>query len=386
MPDAGRASGVSWGSAYSWDMLNVQSSRERQKRLLAVLAERGVDAAVIGASEHVYYFTAHHSGWVHRPGFVLRSDGRSWLTMANHVAPPSRVAADEIVSYEANWGGTLRQDQADIVSAQVLDELKRAGVTRLAIDASAMTSRVAMNFSGHVEAIDDALFQLRRVKDADELATIRQAIACTHAMYKRAREIIEPGVPELRVFNELHAAAVNAGGGPLTAHLGNDYAVGKPGGPAREGVNAEAGQLYILDLGPAVGGYFADNCRTFAVNHRPTDAQHNAWEAIRASLALVESLARPGVRCRDLWTAVDEQLKSTLGTGLPHHLGHGVGLSAHEYPHLNMKWDDVLLEGEIFTAEPGTYSHELNGGIRLENQYLVEADGVRNLVDFPLDL
>jgi Xaa-Pro aminopeptidase len=45
-----------------------------------------------------------------------------------------------------------------------------------------------------------------------------------------------------------------------------------------------------------------------------------------------------------------------------------------------------LLEGEIFTAEPGLYSQELRGGIRLENLYLVTKDGVKNLLNFPLDL
>jgi len=75
--------------------------------------------------------------------------------------------------------------------------------------------------------------------------------------------------------------------------------------------------------------------------------------------------------------AVNEHFKQVFGQGLPHHLGHGVGLQPHEYPHLNPHWDDVLLEGEIFTAEPGIYSNELAAGIRLENQYLVTSDGVK---------
>jgi Xaa-Pro aminopeptidase len=149
---------------------------------------------------------------------------------------------------------------------------------------------------------------------------------------------------------------------------------------------AQAGQLYILDLGPAVGGYFADNARTFAVDRRPTDVQQKAWGAIVGCLKLVEELARPGVACRALVEAVDAHLATTLDKSLPHHLGHGVGLSAHEYPHLNPHWEDVLMEGEVFTAEPGVYGPELAGGIRLENQYRVTADGVENLVSFPLEL
>ena len=46
----------------------------------------------------------------------------------------------------------------------------------------------------------------------------------------------------------------------------------------------------------------------------------------------------------------------------------------------------MLLENEIFTAEPGIYSPELRGGMRLENQYRVTRDGVENLTPIPLEL
>ena len=92
------------------------------------------------------------------------------------------------------------------------------------------------------------------------------------------------------------------------------------------------------------------------------------------------------MRCQALYEACDQALKLNRGTGMAHHLGHGVGLSPHEFPHLNPKWDDVLLEGEVFTAEPGIYAKELRGGIRIENQYLVTKDGVRNLTKFSTEL
>jgi Xaa-Pro dipeptidase len=97
-------------------------------------------------------------------------------------------------------------------------------------------------------------------------------------------------------------------------------------------------------------------------------------------------MAKPGARCRDIYSAAQEHLMQKIGKEIPHHLGHGVGLQPHEFPHLNPKWDDTLIEGEIFTAEPGIYGPELNGGIRIENQYLVTADGVENLVNFPTEL
>ena len=83
---------------------------------------------------------------------------------------------------------------------------------------------------------------------------------------------------------------------------------------------------------------------------------------------------------------MDDHLKHERGVGMTHHLGHGIGLQAHEFPHLNPKWDDVLEEGEVVTAEPGQYGPELAAGIRLENAYLVTKTGVERLIDFPMDL
>jgi Xaa-Pro aminopeptidase len=365
-------------------MLDTHYCRLRQKRLLDRMRQRQLDAVVCGWGGHVYYLTGHWTSGLHQSAVVVFADGRTWLIGANE--PPANVAADEVAAYEANWMGTQRQEQAAVVGRAVLGVLTSHKAARIGMDASIIGSQVAMELEADCEAIDPELWQLRRRKDPDELALMQAAIRCTEAMYRRGRQIIEPGVAELDVFGELHKAAVETAGEPLTALLGNDFAGGAAGGPPRKDRQAQAGQLYILDLGPGYRGYFADNARTFSVDRKPTEVQMRAWEAVAGCLKVVEDLARPGVRCRAVFEAVDEFLRDAWGQGMQHHLGHGVGLQPHEYPHLNPRWDDVLMEGEVFTAEPGVYGPELAAGIRMENQYLVTAEGVKNLVEYPLEM
>jgi Xaa-Pro aminopeptidase len=365
-------------------MLNSTYSRERQKRLLRVIEACKLDAVVLGLPQHVYYASTHRPFWLHSSAFVLFADGRSFIATAN--APSDSACADDVIAYEANWMGTQRQEQPAIVAEHVLTRLKSRQVKRIGIDGSAVTSQLAILFDGKTESIDPEMWQVRRSKLPDELGLMRQAVRCTEAMYRRAREIIAPGLAELELFNQLHAAAVQSSQEPMTALLGNDFACGVGGGPPRKDHVAQAGQLWILDLGPTYRGYFADNARVFSVDHKLTDPQLEAWHAIVATFPLIESMAKPGVRCRDIFAAVDQSLKQSIGRGLSHHLGHGVGLQPHEFPHLNPKWDDTLIEGDVFTAEPGLYGKEINGGIRLENQYLVTATGVENLLNFPMDM
>lgn len=365
-------------------MLHVEESRKRQARLRAVMAERNLDAAVVGLRHHAYYFSAHLPFWQHEGAMVVFRDGPAVLVAAN--CEPGTAAADEVLPFEAHFNYTLRQEQPFAVAELVTAELKKNKVSWIGVDASPVTAHVAIKLGVACTSIDEALWQLRRAKDPDELALMKMAIKCSEAMYRVARELIVPGISELEVYGALHAVAVQTAGEPMSAWLGNDYRCAAMGGPPRPDRKAQAGEMYILDLGPAYRGYFADNARAFAVDGQPTPLQQETRAAVLAVLAHVEAMARPGVSCRAIYHSASDLLQERTGHGMAHHLGHGVGLQPHEYPHLNPAWDDTLVEGEVFTVEPGRYAPELGGGIRIENQYLITADGVENLVDAPTEL
>jgi Xaa-Pro dipeptidase len=365
-------------------MLDPRFSKVRQERMLSTMAERKLDAVVIGDPQHVYYFSSIRPGWLHFSAFILFSDGRRWMTSAN--SPAQSAAVDEMTSYEASWMATLRQEQPAVAAGQAIEALKGRRAKRVGLDTSAVTSQVVLAGDHEFESIDPVLWQLRRRKDADELALIRKAAACADAMYARARDVISPGVLETDVYAELTAAAIREAGEPMSALLGNDYTCGGGGGSPRAGRRAKAGELYIVDVGPAYRGYFADACRTYSVDRNPTDEQSRATEAILGALNIVEQLAKPGASCREIYETVVDHLKGHPGAIFPHHLGHGIGLQPHEFPHLNPRWDDVLMEGEVFTAEPGLYAPSLAGGIRIENDYVVTSTGVENLVHSPSGL
>jgi Xaa-Pro dipeptidase len=197
-------------------MLQPDLCRQRQRRLLDVMQRERLDAVVVGLPAHVYYLSGHWPFWLHSPAFVLRADGRSVLVSANE--PAADVAADEVVAYEASWSGTQRQEQPGVVAEAVRGLLPMPAEYRFrhwGCDTSAVSASLLERAGLSYALIDADLWQLRRQKDADELALMRRAIACTEAMYRRARETIEPGVPELRVYAELHAAAVEVAGEPL---------------------------------------------------------------------------------------------------------------------------------------------------------------------------
>jgi Xaa-Pro dipeptidase len=362
---------------------NAQASRGRQHRLLAEMQKLQLDLVIVQQIEHVQWLTGARYPWTMSPAAALRADGH--LTLVAPLKPVLEAAADEVIHYEAQWHSTLRNDQRQAASVELLKTLPaQPGYKRIGVEFSCFTSHFSA-LAGERVDIEPTLYRLRRRKDADELAKIRKAIAGTKKMYELARQIVEPGITEIEVFNRLQAAAVEEFG-EMLIQTGNDYQCGARGGHPRNNRKAADGELYILDLGPAFRGYFSDNCRTIAVNRKPTDLQQKAWTSIMKVFDHIEKTAKPGKNCKELFTEAQAILDAS-GVGVfNHHLGHGIGLFPHEGPHLNPFWNDTFEVGDVFTCEPGLYDEELRAGIRLENDYVVTETGIENLSPFPMEL
>ena len=259
--------------------LDHNACRVRQQRLLAIMEEKQIDLAIFTQRENIQWLSGQWFNWYFQPAVALHANGH--LTLVAPTKPPVAAAADEVLHYEAQWHSTLRNDQRNASSEVLWDRLRAASTPqRIGVEFSTFGPSLAQHTSAELIDIEPEMYVLRRHKEADELAMIKQAIAGTEAMYKRAREIIEPGISELEVYNQLQATAVERFGEVLTG-TGNDYQCRSRGGAPRSQHEATQGDLYILDLGPAYRGYYADNCRTIAVSE-PTEEQRIAWEHVSA--------------------------------------------------------------------------------------------------------
>ena len=127
--------------------------------------------------------------------------------------------------------------------------------------------------------IEPTLYRLRRRKDADELARIRKAIAGTGKMYALARQIIEPGITEIEVFNRLQSAAVEEFGEMLTG-TGNDYQCGARGGPPRNNRQAAGRRAVHSRSRPGLSRLL---CRQLAGLRRQPQADRRAADRLDAT-------------------------------------------------------------------------------------------------------
>jgi Xaa-Pro aminopeptidase len=361
--------------------VNIEACRGRQHRLLEAVEPLDVDLVLLTRRESVQWLTGARVAAAFEAIAAITPKGHVTLALPDRqVDQPA--ATDDRIAYEGKWFSTMRDEQRAAIADAVRPKIKKP--KRVACEFDAFSPYLCLEWNVPLVEVDGIVFDLRRRKETDELRMMARANEANRAMYERAREIVQPGVNELEIYSELQAVAVRTLSEPLT-YFGQDFRSGARGGAPRNRAIG-GGEIMILDLGVGFRGYYSDNARAIAVGGEPTPAQQRAWQGVADVFEMIQSTARPGARCRELFEKADQQLRAFAPWEFKHHLGHGVGLAPHEGPHLNPMWDDTLAEGEFFTVEPGLYHEELRAGIRLEQNYLVTSDGVQLLTDWSLGL
>ncbi|NOZ04967.1 MAG: aminopeptidase P family protein [Chloroflexi bacterium] len=227
---------------------------------------------------------------------------------------------------------------------------------------------------------------LRQVKDTDELAAIRRAVALTDRAFAFLCETVAPGMSEAKIAWELEIYLRSHGSNGLAFEpiVASGPNAALPHARPSERTVAE-GEPILFDFGARVGHYCADLSRTICLGTPPAQlveifalvkrAQQAALDGIHAGQPVqqADALARDVIRD----AGYDEQFG--------HGLGHGIGLDVHESPRVSAHSDETLLAGMVITVEPGIYLPDW-GGVRIEDTVVVHGEGVESLSKAPKTL
>jgi Xaa-Pro aminopeptidase len=347
--------------------------RGRGDRLEAALAERGLDRMLVTDLTNVRYLT----GFTGTNGAAICGPGiRVFLTDFRYT---ERAAAEvpewETITVTGDWLGGIAEHLSGKIGFED-DQMSVRALTKLEEKLGEGVEPVAAG--GTVEG-------LRRVKDAEELATIAEASKLADAALASTLEEGFIGRTE-RAVAESFEAHVRAGGGTLSF----DTIVAS--GPNGAQPHAEpgdrvipTGELVVFDMGAKLDGYCSDGTRTYATGDLSEEGRRVYDTVLAAQQAALDAI-RPGEKGEDVDAAARKVIDAAgHGEHFGHGLGHGVGLDIHEGPRLSLRSDDVLAVNEVVTVEPGIY---LAGdlGVRIEDLVVVGDDGLRNLSSLPKDL
>ena len=145
-------------------------------------------------------------------------------------------------------------------------------------------------------------------------------------------------------------------------------------------------EIALLELAVVADGYWSDRTRA-AVAGSSTGLQREVNEVVRTAQEQAIGMVKPGVRAGDIDEAARRVIREAgYEKQFMHITGHGVGFSYHEsVPRISPGSGDVLQTGMVHSVEPGIYVPEM-GGIRIEDDVLVTANGWEVLGPFSKEL
>ena len=359
--------------------------RERRDRVAELAAAKGLCAVLVTRPEHVRYLTGVSAAnpvfaWLGlSEGAVL---GRSGTFDTESVAGQGL----EALSYTAYEPDHLVDPVAQAIEA--LDTMVRLRATgRIGTDLCGVRWRIGALQEHEIVDLAEDFSRIRRPRDAWEIARLRNCVTALEAGFIAGRACAVPGATELGVHTAISGAIANAVGRPvrLDHNIGSGPRGAEPD-PQATARSLEDGDLLIVDLYPPLDGYVVDLTRTWAIGSLSTSGerlQHAACAALRAA----EATLGPGTPAADVDRAVRSALRMIdgLDRSMSHHAGHGIGLFAWDAPWIGRGSADRLMAGDTIAIEPGAYVAGV-GGVRLEGNYLITADGYERLDTYPEDL
>jgi Xaa-Pro aminopeptidase len=175
---------------------------------------------------------------------------------------------------------------------------------------------------------------------------------------------------------------------------------GVPHNHGTDSVEVKVESPIIMDVFPMEfgGGYNFDITRTFCLGGATPEMRKLYQDVFDVQMDCISALkiGERGWNYQSLACDIFEKKgyatvrqNESVTEGYVHNLGHGIGLEVHEHPRLAgpPTNTDIIVEGSVFTVEPGLYFPSKAIAVRLEDIVYAGEDGsFENLTTFPKDL
>jgi Xaa-Pro aminopeptidase len=366
----------------------------RHKHLQQAIRDANVDGLIVTHLPNLFYLTNFQG----TAGVAVATPDRLFLIVdfrygaaAQELAASPHGAPDtEIVPFDRSYDETLVGLVRKLQTPQLGVEGANLSISRF--------NQLSKTLGGAASLIptEGVVEKLRIVKDAHEIEMLRHG---AQLLSKVALDVVEdprPGITEQELAAKIDWRIKSAGFERCS------FETIVAAGPNSALPHAHAGDrrlyegdLVVLDFGGVYGGYCVDLTRTVIVG-QPDPEQQRVYDAVLEAQQAAIAAVKPGARAGDVDAAARETLgRHKLAEAFGHSTGHGLGIEIHESPRIGPRReatadtpalpDDAIEPGMVFTIEPGAYLPAW-GGVRIEDDVLVTADGVEVLTNVPRTL
>ncbi|HHW03972.1 MAG TPA: aminopeptidase P family protein [Thermoanaerobacterales bacterium] len=357
--------------------------KRRVDKLIEFFQEKDLDAVILGDRANVRYFTGMRFNTASFSILFISKNGDVVLLTA--VLDYKRVKRN-------CWIKDIRKFPED--DPNYLNPLKELlygrNIKRVGVEFSTVTvereNLIKEVTNAELVNIENDLLRLRMVKDMEEIEIIRAAAKIAEKAMINAVESIREGIKEYEVSAIAQDVMMREGAEGLSfepfvmsgenAWLPQRFSSDK---------ELKKGELVLFDMGCVYRGYCSDITRTFSLGGLSDEQKHLFRVAYEAQQKAIEAV-KPGMAAEDIDKAARDYItQKGYGKYFPHLTGHGLGLSIHEMPIVDVGSKILLEPGMIVTIEPGIYVEGL-GAARVEDMVLVTDGGYELLTNAPREL
>lgn len=361
---------------------------DRLSRLYALMHDHPLDALALNPGQTLTYLTGLQFHLMERPTLLLLAPPQDAVMVLPELEAGKLSQARfpiRAFTYGDNpalWGEVIRQ----ACQAAGLDG-RTVGVEPLRLRYMELDYLRAAAPQAKFLSGETAINNLRIQKDAGEVEAMRKAVKIAEQGFLRMLEQVKIGMTERELAAELSLQMLRGGSEP---ELPFSPIIASGPNSANPHANPSdrrlaAGDLVVVDWGASYAGYYSDLTRTLAVGNVEPELRQIARIVADANAA-GRAAGKPGIPAG----AVDQAARAVIatagyGASFTHRTGHGLGMETHEQPYMFGENSLRLTEGMVYTVEPGIYLPG-RGGVRIEDDVVVTADGCESLSSLPRDL
>ncbi|ALV22939.1 MAG: Xaa-Pro peptidase family protein [Carnobacterium sp.] len=340
------------------------------------MKQRGLDALLVTSPYNLRYV----SNFTGTTGLsVITLNKAYFITDFRYV----EQAASQAIGFEiVQNSGPIYDEVARLVEA---DKIEALGFEQDYVTFSTFEV-LEQIISSELIPVSKLIEELREVKDASEIETIKKACSISDAAFQYILGEIKPGMSEIEVANllDFHMRGLGATGVSFDTIVASGIRSAMPHGVASQKL-IETGDFVTIDFGCYYEGYVSDMTRTFSVGEPAEKLKEIYNITLEAQLKVIDA-AKPGMTGIELDAVARDHIASYgYGEAFGHSTGHGIGLEIHEGPNVSKLADKPFVAGNVITNEPGIYLPGI-GGVRIEDDLVITDFGNDVIVHSPKEL
>jgi Xaa-Pro aminopeptidase len=364
-------------------------------RVRALMADEGLDTLVVRAPDNVLYLT-NFWGMKGYDACIFPREGEPVLVCLEASAEDAaRTAWTSDVRYVRGYApDDPRPVPARTLEAVVADARGRVGL-ELSLGTQASDRMVGEPttftkawFDAFPDAADAAplLARARMIKTEQEISRLRIANEIAAQAMHHVRRRLEPGMKESQAAALWQGYVHGEGTAREDVELALPFSLVWAGKgiktfTATGDLPVVEGEPVLFEIWVCADGYWADHTKNLVVGElKPEYAELE--EQLTGVYVRMQELCAAGAAMAELDRATREQMAGLFGQDPSHPVCHGVGARAHEPPYPHQAGGGTFEENMVLAIEPGVY-WEGGGGLRVEDNFVVRADGLEKLSAFP---